>query len=184
MPRYTFLCGSQRHEEQPHGPRRFEIELHTVSEAKRVDQHRCACNAVAPRDWGTDLPTVGAVGVTPIRPDGGKGSVGKEIEFAFGKYKVNPDGSVDGKHAPFTDTRELKRYMDGANDLGEAAVDDKGRVMRRRDGSVIRKGAKLFKYGKNAGPSRSDAGRRVKVPSAWTDESTVMKSGATGNWRP
>jgi len=166
MPTYCFHCASADH---PDGePRDFEVAIHHVP-TKVIQQYKCRCGGLAKRDLAKEIPTIGQVGLTPIRPSDSKHSIGNELQCAFGKFKVNPDGSQDTNHAPFRDTGELARYMDGGNDIGEPVIKDNGQPLRRPDGSIVRRGAKLFKYGPNATPSRDGIGRRFTVPDAWTD---------------
>lgn len=102
------------------------------------------------------------------------GSVSKEIEFMAGRFKKNPDGTVNRNERPFRDTGELNKFMAGQNDLGNPIVKDDGKVLRRADGSVVHQGAKLFKYGANATPSRDGTRRRApSVPDAWTSFENV-----------
>ena len=90
-----------------------------------------------------------------------------------GRFKHNPDGSVDKNHRPFRDTGEMNKFMAGNNDWGDPVVKDNGQPLRRKDGSIVRKGAKLFKYGANATPSR-DGIRKQRTPtlpnSGWVGE--------------
>lgn len=130
--------------------------LPITSSEKRIDQHKCECGSVAKRD-PKDYETIAPVGITSIsHATAGKGSVAKTGEFAFGRFKRNPDGTVDKNHRPFRDTGEMERYMQGANDLGTPKIDDDGNVIRRKDGSVVRNGAKLVQYSPNRTPSRHD----------------------------
>lgn len=177
MPRYGFSCESKVHTDA-NGPRKFEQFINHGSN-KRIDQYPCQCGAVAKRDFAADIQTIGTVGITPISPGDSRAHHGlaKELEFAFGAHKVNPDGSVDRNHAPFRDTGELHKYLNGGNDLGEPVLGDDGKPMRRKDGSFVRKGAKLFKYGKNASPSQTGVRTsRPRVPYAWCDESETTGS--------
>lgn len=152
MPRYTFNCASDEHPTEE--PRSFELVIQH-GEGKRIDQARCACGATAKRDFAGDLATVNSIGSTPIAVSDAKHSIGKELSFAFGRFKKNPDGTVDRNHAPFRDTGEMSRFMAGQNTLGEPVVDDRGKAVKRADGTVVRRGAKIFKYGANATPSKS-----------------------------
>lgn len=187
MPRYSFECKSPDHDAMRHGPAAFEGFIqHSAN--KRVDQTRCGCGAIAKRDLAKDLPTIGVVGMTPISHSTTiKGSLAHETEFLAGQFKVLPDGSVDRNHRAFRDSGELQKYMNGQNDLGTPSVDDNGRVRRRRDGSVIREGAKLFKYGPNATPSRDGIRKRAFVPprnividSGWGDENAIRSKASGG----
>lgn len=156
MPCYIFECPGRDHE----GPRRFEKFLHTVPDLV-IDKTECECGAVAKRRWDEEMKTQAVVGLKPIsHATTGKGSVMKEVEFAFGKVQKNPDGSVDPNHAPFRDTGELDRFLNGANDLGKPKISQTtGKPLMRADGSYVREGAKLIKYDKNSAPSKTDVRR-------------------------
>lgn len=187
MPRYSFACRSQDHNPAESGPAEFERFIQH-SEGKRIDQCRCNCGAVAKRDLAKDLRTVGVVGMTPISHSTTvNGSLAHEVEFMAGRFKVLPNGAVDKNHRPFRDTGELAKFMNGANDMGSPALDDNGNPRRRRDGSVIRQGAKLFKYGPNATPSRDGIRRRgftpprsVVLDHGWGDENEIRSKAASG----
>ena len=152
MPTYSFDCASPAH---PVGRDRHFVVTINHSEGKRIDQYPCVvCGKTAKRDLVGDLASVNMVGATPIsNSTTGKGSYAHTTEFAFGRHRKNPDGSVSKGERPFRDSGELDKYMNGQNDLGPPVLDDRGQPMRRKDGSVVRKGAKLFKYGANATPS-------------------------------
>lgn len=175
MPRYSFRCESKRHPDSM--PREFEQTFTFKNAAKVVDQCKCGCGAIAKRDLAKDLPSVATSGMTPIQVSDSKFSVANEIKFAAGQFKQNPDGTTDKNHAPFRDTGELQRWMNGANDMGDPVLKDDGKPLRRKDGTIVRQGAKLFKYGKSAQPSRQDVPkRRPRVPGVWIDE---KKAGGT-----
>lgn len=176
MPSYTFRCEAKRHDPIRHGDRDFELFLHIRGD-KNVDQHECQCGGLAKRNLAVDLRSINTLGMTPIHPTDSKNHIGKELEFAFGKFKRNPDGTEDHNHAPFRDTGELSKYMNGQNDLGEPVLDDNGKPRRRADGSMIRQGAKLIKYGANRTPSKTGLERkRHNVPSAWVDEKAASQA--------
>jgi hypothetical protein len=188
MPLYSFRCFSPDHVEKKY-PRLFEqyLSFSTVEKASRVSQYPCPCGAVAKRELVRDLVSVNVNGLTPIHPQDSKFGLGKELEFAFGKFKENPDGTVDHNSAPFRDSGEMNRFMRGANSLGPPKLNDKGNPIRRPDGSIVREGAKLFKYGKNATPSRVAPRRqRPNVPYAWVDEKSAGPgaSGGISNFKP
>lgn len=171
MPTYSFVCKSPDH---PEGMEHNFIRVINHREGKRIDQCQCDCGATAKRDLVADLASVNMVGATPISHSSTVGgAVAKEIEFVAGQFKKNPDGSVDRNHRPFRDTGELNQFMNGRNDLGKPKIGDDGKPIRRRDGSIVRDGAKLFKYGKNSTPSRDGIRRGPRMPSAWTDEKGV-----------
>ena len=154
--------------------------VHHVPE-KSIDFHPCmTCGNRAKRDLATEFKSQGSIGMKAISHSStAGGSAAKEVEFLAGKFKKNPDGTVDKNHRPFRDTGELDRFMNGQNDLGEPMLNEKGTPVRRKDGSIVRKGAKLFKYGKNATPSRRSVRPRTTAPSAWTDEAGA-KDGSGG----
>lgn len=182
---YCFHCGSPDH---PEGvDRDFVQAIHHIPKKGAISQYNCVCGAVAKRDLAKEIPSQSVIGATPIsHSTTGKGSIAHEVEFMAGKFKTNPDGSIDKNHRPFRDTGELNAYMNGMNDLGPPVLDDNGNPKRRKDGSIIRTGAKLFKYPKGAQPSRSGVRKaRPRVPNAWTDEGTMNRSGAKPSaWRP
>ena len=178
MPTYTFVCASSRHEDEK--TRQFTNVIHH-KEGKRVDQLACPeCGGLARRDLVADLATVNVTGLTSIsHASTGKGSGNYESRFMAGRFKKNPDGSVDKNHAAFRDTGEMERYVNGANDLGPPKLDDNGNPLRRRDGSMIRTGAKLVKFSANRKPSRYHVRKaRVDVPDAWVDGETMTRMSA------
>jgi len=60
--------------------------------------------------------------------------------------------------------------MKGQNELGDPVTNDKGEPVKRPDGTLIRRGAKLFKYSAGATPSRTDnPQRRVPKAAKWVD---------------
>ncbi len=171
---YVFKCPNPAHKKK----NSFEVAIHHMPK-KVVMQHPCSlpdCDWTAKRDFSQEIPTQAVIGATPISHSTSvKGSLAKEMEFVAGRFKRNPDGTVDKNHRPFRDTGEMNKFMNGQNQLGQPSIDQRtGKPRRRRDGSIIREGAKLFKYGNNAAPSRSDVrkGRR-EYPNAWTTESQV-----------
>lgn len=123
------------------------------------------CKKPAKRNFTTEIKSQSIVGQTPIRPSDSKFSMGRETEFGFGRFKKNPDGTVDKNHSPFGNTAEMDKFMNGANDLGPPVIGDDGNPLRvgaknpktgevRTDVGRIkeRRGAKLFKYDRNAAP--------------------------------
>ena len=175
-PSYSFICGAKSH---PADEDRKFVEVIEHKSNKRIDQSRCSCGGVAKRDLVGDLASVNMTGATPIsHATTGPGSVAKSVEFMAGQFKTNPDGSVDKNHRPFRDTGELNRYMNGENELGKPKTDDSGNPIRRSDGSIVRDGAKLFKYGVNDTPSRSAArSSRPSYPDAWVGENDGAGAG-------
>jgi len=173
MPTYAFKCITPEHPKDI--PREFVKMVYHVPK-KVITQYTCPeCGGLGKRDLASEIPTQAVVGLTPIsHSTTTPGSLSKEIGFAFGNFKKNPDGTEDRNHTAFRDTGELNKYMNGHNDLGAPVLNDKGEPMRRPDGSCIRQGAKLVKYSANKTPSKTGLERRRFVaPSAWTDESGV-----------
>lgn len=173
---YTFLCQSKKHEDKT--TRQFVYMVHRPP-GKSVDQINCPdCGGLAKRDLVADLSTVNTVGSTPIsHASSGPGTVAKTTEFAFGRFKKNPDGSVDQNHRPFKDTGELERYANGHNQLGPPKLDDSGNPIRRPDGSMVRTGAKLIQFDPHRRPPVNKR-PRMDVPSAWVDSETATRTGA------
>lgn len=177
---YCFKCVTPEHPADK--PREFEAIVHHVPK-KIVNQYPCPeCGGLGKRDLAKEIPTQSLVGVQSISTSTTvKGSIYDEIKFAFGRRKQNPDGSIDKNHAAFRDTGELNKFMNGQNDLGEPVLDERGNPMRRQDGSMVRRGAKLVKLNPNATPSRSDIRRsRPPVPDAsesWVGEDAIRDVG-------
>ncbi len=155
---YVFTCPGREHR----GDRDFEQVFHTLPK-NVINQYQCPqCGGVAKRRFDKEIPTQAVVGLTPIsHSTTGKGSMQRTIERAFGAVKKNPDGSLDTNHSAFRDTGEFSKFMNGANDLGKPKINQRtGEPLRRKDGSIVREGAKLIQYGKNDAPSRNDVRRR------------------------
>ena len=73
--------------------------------------------------------------------------------------------------------------MNGGNELGKPVLDDKGQPRRRSDGSIIRKGAKLFQYGANATPSQTGIRKRdIRVPDTSVDFSVARDAVGRSNY--
>lgn len=181
MPSYTFVCKAKDHLNE-HTRQFVQVIYHR--DGKRIDQTSCpTCGAVSKRDLVADLGTVNINGLTPLTPSDSRFAPSKETEFAFGKFKVDKTGKENFAHSPFRDTGELEKFMNGNNDLGEPELNQStGQPLRRKDGSVVRQGAKLFKYGKNATPSRDGLRKPfADVPNAWVDEKRT--AGARGGMR-
>jgi len=173
---YCFKCVTPEHPADK--PREFEAIVHHVPK-KVINQYPCPeCGGVGKRDMSKEIPTQAVVGLTPISTSTTvPGSMYHETKFAFGKRKVNPDGTMERNHAAFRDSGELSKFMNGHNDMGEPVLDDRGNPLRRKDGSIVRRGAKLVKLSGNATPSRNDVRRsRPPVPDAseaWVDEGST-----------
>ena len=170
---YEFTCPGREHQ----GDRDFSKIMHGAPPAKVVNQIGCpqpGCGAVAKRRFDKEIPTQSVVGLTPIsHSTTGKGSLQNTIGKAFGEFQKNPDGSIDRNHAAFRDTGDLNKFMNGSNDLGKPKIDQRtGQPLRRKDGSVIREGAKFFQYGKNDAPSRNDVRRKPRRDKSveWVDD--------------
>ena len=172
MPCYVFECAGREHS----GERIFEKFIHEVPKLV-ITQTECECGAVAKRRLDREIPTQAVVGLTPIsHSTTTKGSVQHEIKLAFGEVQKNPDGSVDPNHTAFRDTGELNRFLNGQNDLGPRALDQRtGQPLRRKDGTYVHSGAKIIKYDKGAAPSKT--GVRTSKPRfknvAWENPKSV-----------
>lgn len=168
---YEFTCPGREHK----GNRDFTKIIHGVPPQQVVNQIDCPdCGGVAKRRFDKEIPTQSVVGLTPIsHSTTGPGSFQRTLEKAFGGFKKNADGSVDKNHAAFRDSGEMSKFMNGQNDLGKPKIDQRtGQPLRRKDGSVIREGAKFFQYGKNDAPSRTDVRKRTRPDKSveWVDE--------------
>lgn len=176
---YCFTCVTPEHPEDK--PRAFEAIVHHVPK-KVITQFPCPeCGGLGKRDLSKEIPTQALVGVQSISTSTTTpGSIYDETKFAFGRRKVNPDGTVEKNHTPFRDTGELNKYMNGQNQAGEPVLDDRGNPLRRQDGSIVRRGAKFVKLNPNATPSRTDVRRsRIPVPDAWCDEGATKDVGVS-----
>jgi len=159
---YVFECPGREHE----GERVFEKFIHTIPKCV-ITQIDCTCGAVARRRLDKEIPTQSLVGQTQIsHSTTGKGSVANDIKFAFGETKLNPDGTVDHNHRPFTTTGEMDKFMSGQNNLGPRVLGDDGQPRRDAKGNYIHGPAKLVKLGANDAPSRSDVRPRRKYKDA------------------
>ena len=157
---YEFTCPGREHQ----GDRDFTRVFHHVPKYV-IDKCECiqeGCGAVARRRFDKEIPTQSVVGITAISHASTiPGSVAHTTEVAFGKFRKNPDGTVDRNHRPFDNTGELDRFLNGANDLGKPKLNQKtGEPLRKADGSIVREGAKLIKYGAGATPSRDNVVRK------------------------
>ena len=156
MPCYVFSCESPDHQ----GERVFE-KFMTVYPNITPDKTECKCGGIAKRRFDKEIPTQAVLGQTQIsHATTVKGSVAEDLKFAFGETKVNPDGSVDPNHRPFTSTGELDKFLGGKNNLGVPKLSQtNGKPLMKKDGTYIREGAKIIRYDKGATPSKSEARR-------------------------
>lgn len=169
---YVFDCPGREHQ----GDRIFQQIFHGMPKDV-INQYQCpqkGCGAVAKRRFDKEIPTQAVVGLTPIsHSTTGKGSLQRTVEKAFGGFKKNPDGSIDTNHAAFRDTGEFSKFMNGANDLGKPKINQRtGEPLRRKDGSIIREGAKLIQYGKNDAPSHDRIRQKPRRDKSveWVDD--------------
>jgi len=158
MPCYVFSCEGREHQ----GDRIFEKFMPTYPDIV-IDKTECECGAVAKRRFDKEIPTQAVIGLTQIsHATTTKGSVAADLSFAFGDMKVNPDGTKDPNHRPFTNTGELDKFLNGANNLGVPKISQtNGKPLMKKDGTYIREGAKIVKLGPGAAPSKTDV-RRFK----------------------
>lgn len=160
-PTYEFSCPGREHT----GERDFQKTFSSLPK-NVIDKTECkqpGCGAVARRRFDKEIPTQSVIGIRPLsHASTTPGNVAHTAEMAFGKFKQNPDGTVDKNHRPFENTGEMDRFLNGANDLGKPKINQRtGEPLRRQDGSIIREGAKIVKLGNGATPSRDD----VRKPS-------------------
>lgn len=153
---YVFKCVSKAHKDE--GTRKFEDFVHGIPSEKVVTQKECPeCGGLAKRDFGTEIQSQGLVGLTPVsHSTTTKGSLFYDTNKAFGQFQKNPDGTEDKNLPRFRDSGEVQRYMDGQNTLGDPVINDRGEPVKNKEGVILRRGAKLFKYSPNATPSRTD----------------------------
>lgn len=169
---YCFRCPTCQEEGKP-----LEFSVFFSTMPKNVIQERvCSggCGGMAKRAFDLEIPTQSIIGATPIsKSTTVKGSMYDTVKFAFGAHDEK-----DPNQAPFRDSGELNKFLDGNNDLGKPSIDQRtGEVRRRPDGSVIREGAKFIKYDRGATPSKDGVrkvGRpkKVKIPGGevtWQD---------------
>ncbi len=154
MPAYCFRCPTCK---EDGNPLTFTLFLSTVPKKVKQDAECAECGSRAPRAFDLEIPTQSIVGLTPIsKSTTTKGSLYNDVKFAFGAHDAQ-----DPSQAPFRDSGELNAFMDGRNDFGKPKLDQRtGKPLRRPDGSVVREGAKLIKYDRNATPSRDDVRKR------------------------
>jgi hypothetical protein len=159
MPQYCFRCPSCKDEESGK-PLEFTVFLSTVPKKVKKDTECSSCGGRAPRAMDLEIPTQAVVGLTPIsKSTTTPGSLYNTVRVAFGDHDER-----DPSQAPFRDSGELQKFMNGANDLGKPSIDQRTGLPRKRpDGSVIHEGARLIKYDRGATPSRD--GIRKRGPS-------------------
>lgn len=154
MPTYVFTCKGREHT----GERDFERTFHSLPKnvIDKVDCSVPGCGAVAKRRFDLEIPTQSIIGIKPLsHASTTPGNVAHTAELAFGKFRQNPDGTVDKNHRPFDSTGDMDKFINGANDLGKPKINQRtGEPLRRQDGSIVREGAKLVKLGPGAAPSR------------------------------
>lgn len=158
MPQYMFRCPTCK--EADGSDLTFALFLSTVPKKVKQDAECSECGGRAARAFDLEIPTQAVVGMTPIsKSTTVPGSMYNTVKYAFGEHDPK-----DPNQAPFRDSGELQKFLDGNNDLGKPSIDQRtGQVRRRPDGSIIRQGAKLIQYDRNATPSRDDV-RRKSAP--------------------
>jgi hypothetical protein len=179
MPAYCFRCPTCMDPETGKALE-FTVFLSTVPKKVKQDAECSECGGRAPRAFDLEIPTQAVVGLTPIsKSTTTPGSVYHTLKYAFG------DSEADPSQAAFRDTGELKAFMNGKNELGKPCVDQRtGQVRRRPDGSIVRQGAKLIQYDKNASPSRDDVRRKPATKSIrFRGGSVSFENGAGGDIR-
>lgn len=176
---YSFNCVSRDHKNPK--TKAFETVVHGVPPEKIITNYPCPeCGGIAKRAFDREIPTQSVVGITPVsHSTTGKGSLFNESHKAFGRFQRNPDGSEDKNLPRFRDSGEMNKYLNGQNELGDPVTNDKGEPVKRPDGTVIRRGAKLFKYSAGATPSRSDNPKPKPMPKGarWVDGRTANAYG-------
>ena len=179
MPQYIFRCPTCKDEEGK--PLAITVFLSTVPKKVKQDTECSECGGRAARAFDLEIPTQAVVGLTPISlSTTTPGSIYNTVKHAFGERS-----EADPSQAPFRDTGELKKFMEGANDFGKPSIDQRtGKVRRRPDGSVIRQGAKLIQYDRNATPSRDDVRKAPVAKNArWRGGEGKFESGAGDGMR-
>lgn len=182
---YVFKCVSKDHQDE--STRRFEEFVHGIPKDKVVNTIPCKeCGGLAKRDFADEIKTQAVVGLTPIsHATTVKGSLFHDTKFAFGEVQKNPDGTEDKNHPRFRDSGELQRYMDGANTLGDPVLNDRGEPVKNKEGVMLRRGAKLFKYAKGATPSKDGVSYKPAPKAArWVSDREASSFGnSRGNVR-
>ena len=176
---YSFNCVSRDHKNPK--TKSFDTVVHGIPSEKVITQYPCPeCGGIAKRAFDREIPTQSVVGITPVsHATTGKGSLFKETSMAFGRFEKNPDGSEDKNKPRFRDSGEVNKYLNGQNELGDPVTDDKGEPVKRPDGTIIRRGAKLFKYSAGAAPSRDGISNKRSIPKGakWVDGRTANAYG-------
>ena len=154
MPSYCFRCPTCKEDGKD---LTFTLYLSSVPKKVKQDAECSNCGGRAARAFDLEIPTQAVVGLTPIsKSTTVPGSMYNTVKYAFGE-----SSSEDPSKAPFRDSGELKKFLEGDNSLGAPQIDQRtGQVRRRPDGSIIRQGAKIIQYDKNATPSRDDVRRK------------------------
>ncbi len=179
MAQYMFRCGSCKDEAGK--ALEFSIFLSSIPKKVKKDAECSECGGRAARAFDLEIPTQAVVGVTPISlSTTTPGSVYNTVKHAFGSRS-----EADPSKAPFQDTGELKKFLDGANDFGPPCIDQRtGKPRKRPDGSVIRQGAKIIQHDRNATPSRDDVRKRpVSKLARWRGGEGKFETGAGGDIR-
>ena len=179
MPAYCFRCPSCKDGEGK--DLTFTVFLSSVPKAVKKDSECTECGGRAARAFDLEIPTQAVIGVTPISlSTTTPGSVYHTVKHAFGERS-----EADPSQAPFRDTGELKKFLEGANDFGKPSIDQRtGQPRRRPDGSIIRTGAKIIQHDKNATPSRDDVRKRpVSKIARWRGGEGKFETGAGGDIR-
>lgn len=180
MPQYIFRCPSCKDE---NGDPSVITIFKTTVPKDVIRETTCSdCGGKAPRAFDLEIPSQAVIGLTPIsKSTTVPGSLYNTVKHAFGAHDEN-----DPNQAPFRDSGELEKFLNGNNDLGKPSIDQRtGKVRRRPDGSVIRNGAKLIKYDRNATPSKDNYVRQ-RGPSKsarWRGGEGRFESGAGGDIR-
>ncbi len=178
MPTYCFRCPKCKENGKP---LEFTVYLSSVPKKVKKDSECAECGGRAPRAMDLEIPTQAVVGLTPIsKSTTTPGSLYNDVKFAFGAHSKD-----DPNQAPFRDSGELNSFLNGNNDLGAPKIDQRtGKPLKRPDGSVIRNGAKVIKYDKNATPSRDDVRRKPATKSVRFRGGQVgFENGAGGDIR-
>ena len=81
MPTYCFACPDCKHN--------FVKIFHGYPSSAVLKTSCEKCKKSANRDFAAEIPTQNVVGLTPIRPSDSKFAVGRETQFALGKFKTS-----------------------------------------------------------------------------------------------